>query len=198
MPISEMSDEEIIVKLQGLTPSNPDFNSVEKRYAEEIYNRYYKQAYYLSRYYGLSHNDAEDAAQESFIKLFRNIRSFNAELKFKPWFLKLVFNKVKDRYGSLKKNRYKDLEETEETEAGNDNRPHDKIIEKFHVQEFIGSIIDRLPLKYKKVILLRIYGEMKFEDIAESTGVSVRQVRNRLDKALGLVKAALEEKKWIR
>jgi RNA polymerase sigma-70 factor, ECF subfamily len=198
MPISEMSDEEIIVKMQGLTSSNPDFSNVEKRYAEEIYNRYYKQAYYLSRYYGLSHNDAEDAAQESFIKLFRNIRSFNNQLKFKPWFLKLVLNKVKDRYGSLKKTSYKDLDDTDETAVGNDNRPHDKIIEKFHVQEFIGSIIDRLPLKYKKVILLRIYGEMKFEEIAKSTGVSVRQVRNRLDKALGMIRASLEEKKWIR
>lgn len=197
MPISEMNDEEIIVKLQGLNGDDPNFSGVEKQYAEEIYNRYYKQAYYLSRYYGLSHNDAEDAAQESFIKLFRNVRSFNPQKGFKPWFLKMVLNKVKDRYGALKRVRYKDIDETPETAEVHDNRPHDKIIEKFHVQEYLWSIIDGLPVKLKKVVILRIYGELKFEEIAESVGVSVRQVRNRLEYAYGMIKTSLEEKKWM-
>ena len=131
------------------------------------------------------------------MKLFRNIRSFDTRLKFKPWFIMLVLNKVRDLHGSLKRNRHNDLDETEETAARNDNRPQDKVIERLHVQDFIGGIIKRLPPVYKEVILLRIYGEMKFDDIAKSIKVSVRQVHNRLDKALRMVKAVLEEKKWI-
>lgn len=197
MPISEMSDEEIVTKLQELNTDGADFEGVEKQYAEELYNRYYKQAYYLSRYYGLSHNDAEDAAQESFIKLFRNIRSFHADKGFKPWFLKMVLNKVKDRYGALKRTRYNDIDETPESVEIHDNRPHDKVIEKFHVQDYLWSIIDGLPVKLKKVVVLRIYGDMKFEEISQSVGVSVRQVRNRLDCAYKMIKSSLEEKQWM-
>ena len=61
----------------------------------------------------------------------------------------------------------------------------------------MGSIIECLPSKYKKVIILRIYGEMSFEDIAPLVGVGSRQVRKRLNKALGMVKACLKEKKWV-
>lgn len=198
MAIKDMSDEEIISALQGLDPSNPDFNAAEKRYAEELYDRYFKQVVNLSRYYGLSRADAEDTAQESFIKLFRHIRSFNIKLKFKPWFFKLVLNKVKDLYGSMKKTgNYSDLEEVEETVDSNEVNPQDKIIEKVQNQEYIGGIIKCLPSKYKKVIILRIYGEMKFEEIAPLVGVGSRQVRKRLNKALRMVRACLKEKKWV-
>lgn len=198
MPIRDMNDEQIVLKLRGLDPSNADFSGVQKRYAEELYNRYYSQVVNLSRYYGLSRADAEDAAQESFIKLFRHIRSFNIGLKFKPWFFKLVLNKVKDHYGVLKRTgNYSDLEDIEETAEMNQNEPLEKFVEKVQDQETIGGIIKRLPSKYKKVIILRIYGELSFEDIAPLVGVGSRQVRKRLKKALAMVRACLKEKKWV-
>lgn len=197
-PIKDLTDEEIIGKLRGLDPSGADFNASEKRFAEELYRRYYKQAVNLSRYYGLSRDDAEDTAQESFIKLYRHIHSFNPNMKFKPWFFKLVMNKVKDLYRAMKKKgKTDDLDGVEETAEAEGGVPQENIVELVQNQELMGSIIECLPSKYKKVIILRIYGEMSFEDIAPLVGVGSRQVRKRLNKALGMVKACLKEKKWV-
>lgn len=188
MSIKELKDEELLERLQGLSNSETSFPSAARQYSEEIYSRYFKQVFNFCRYYGLCHNDAEDVAQESFVKFFRNIHSFHIDKKFKPWFFKLVYNKIRDKYQELKKNRFNDLDSVLDM-AGNED---ENISEKFQIRDYLNGIINELPEKLKTVLVMNTYGELDYEAIAKAVGISSRQVRNRLEQAFELLRRSVE------
>lgn len=186
-----MTDFDLVSKLRDLMKSEDQYPDVVQQYAREVHTRYHHQAYNLARYYGLARNDAEDAVQESFIKAFRNLQSYDPAKEFKPWFFKILLNAVRDRYRDLKKNSYRDLEVVMEYASVKD----EEIFDSFHLRDVMNGIISRLPEKLKSVLVMRVYGEMEFEHLSRMMRVSVRQLHNRLNKALELVKKNMEETK---
>ena len=186
MDWNELSDEELAASLKQAKTAGEKMR--EKHIASVLFDRFYRQVYSLSRYYGLRHNDAEDSVQESFIRLFKSIEHYQADRPFKPWFFKIVLNLVRKKYKELKKRKHQDLDDYEESPEAKEN-----IFEKFHNREQVRDIVHRLPEKLKKVAVLWIFQELGFEEIAELLGIGSRQVRNRLDQACGLIKEKLEE-----
>ncbi|OHD79092.1 MAG: hypothetical protein A2355_10940 [Spirochaetes bacterium RIFOXYB1_FULL_32_8] len=191
MSIKDLKDLDLIIKIKNLQESETIYSDVIEQYAREIYSRYYHQAYNLSRYYGLTRHDAEDVVQDSFIKLFKNIKIFNIGKEFKPWFFKIILNTVRDKYREMKKYRTKDIEIIQDTGTNE----QEEIFEELHIKDYLNSIINNMPEKLKSVLVLRIYAEMEYEMIASTLGVSIRQLHNRLNAAFDFVKKAVEVKK---
>ncbi|MCX7821439.1 MAG: RNA polymerase sigma factor [Brevinematales bacterium] len=189
MSVNSMSDEEILYRICELKKDESSYAQVIKTYYEELYNRYYLQCYNISRYYGLSKQDAEDVVQESFLKFMMRDRTFERGKLFKPWFFRILINTIKDRYKYLKKNRFINIEKFEEIdipEAKND-------IENFTVKESLEVIINKLPEKLKKVVLLKNFSDMSLEDIAKESNISIRQLHNRLSKAYQIILKELKK-----
>ncbi len=191
MPFNELSEIDIIKKMKELMKSGDLYKDVTRQYFQELYNRYYFQCYNISRYYGLNRNDAEDAVQDAFVKLYRNITSFDENRVFKPWLFKLVLNCVKDRYKDLVKHTYTEIEKAENFKS----EEQENIFEEFQMRDVFHSIIIRLPEKLKSVIVLRNYSGMELEAIAKMLNLTVRQLHNRLARAYTLIKEGLENDK---
>ncbi len=191
MPFKDLSENEILKKIKELLKKDDFYTDVIRQYFQEIYQRYYFQCYNISRYYGLSRPDAEDAAQESFIRLLRNAKSYDCERPFKPWFFKVVLNTVKDKYRELKKHRYTNIDSL----INESSEEQENIFEEFHMRHLFLSIISRLPTRFKSVVLLRNYTDMNLDAISTSVGLSVRQVHNRLNIAYKRIREEMEEKK---
>lgn len=189
MGMNDLSDEEIVLKLQEFSRLDESFEAAAHQYASVLYNRYYKQAYKLCRYYGLSHNDAQDTAQDAFLKFFRHAGSFRSGSQFKPWFLKLVHNKVKDRWQELSRHRPSDISELEEKPDQN----KENLCETFPETDHIRGIIMKLKPKLREVLMLKIRDDMSSEEIGAAVGLSERQVRNRIAEAYDEVKRMLEQ-----
>jgi RNA polymerase sigma-70 factor (ECF subfamily) len=188
MDFSRFSDEELAQKLQKAAVILPnDQQNIEAVYAE-IYKRYYSHAFCLARYYGLSHNDAEDVVQDVFIKLFKSIHTFKPEKPFKPWFFAIILNHTRSKHNDNKRRRYKELNEAEESLC----QPEKNIFEKLQFQVYLNDITNELPEKLRGVLLLKIYGEMEVGHIAKAAGISPRQVFNRLNQAYEWLKERLE------
>lgn len=187
MPIRELDESEIINKIKELIKNNDLHSEVVKQYFQEIYQRYYFQSYNISRYYGLQKQDAEDAVQESFIKLFRSIKSYDPNRPFKPWFFKIVMNAVRDKYRDIYKHKYTEIEYVK-TKKSTDQ---EFIFDEFHMREVLQGIIIRLPKKLKSVVILRNYTDMNLESISNSVGLSVRQLQNRLSQAYMIMRKEL-------
>jgi RNA polymerase sigma-70 factor (ECF subfamily) len=183
--ISQLSDEELIHNLQKIM--NKNSSEFEILY-EELFQRYSSQVYSLCRYYGLQHDDSCDVLQETFIKLVNFIKSFRENSLFKPWFFKIVLNLVRNKYNDLKKHNFISIEEISSTTPFNEEN-----FDIFHNREVIIGILNRIPREFKEVILLRIYGEMKIDEIARVLNISARQVYNRLNKGYELVRKFLEK-----
>ncbi len=185
MSIKDLDDEQIIEQMRGLVLQNQKHSDLFEDYGTELYRRYYRQAYLMARFYGLSREDAEEVVQDSFLRSFRGVRKFKQGSRFKPWFFKILLNVSRDRHTFLKRHHLLLMEGL--------FLPEKNIFEEFHIREHVRSSISRLPKKLKQAVLLRIYADLDYRSVAEVLGVTVRQVYNRLNKAYEQLKGFLEE-----
>jgi RNA polymerase sigma-70 factor, ECF subfamily len=181
MEFDQLSDEDLATLMaQAVRDQN---EHAFKIYSEAVYARFQRQVYKLCRYYGLRHADAEDTAQESFVKLFRNAGTYRDGARFKSWFFKIVMNNVRDKYREMKRIHLSDPETLSEV-------PSDKthFTQKTHSEAALEKMLSQLPEKLRETVTLKIYGALDSDSIASVTGVSDRQVRNRLEQAYELLR----------
>jgi RNA polymerase sigma factor (sigma-70 family) len=186
-PIKKLSDEEIINKLNLLSKKENLYNNTEKQYIEEIYVRYYWQVYQFALYYGLKHNDAEDAVHESFIRMIKYKSSFKNGCSFKPWFFKLAYHIIMDKHYNLKKHQYYDINSF----IGIDNK-NDNLMENTGNKLYLEYIIGRLPERMKAVIILKAKHDMNCNEICKKIGLGYRSTVNLVNKAYHTLKNLAE------
>ncbi len=131
---------------------------------------------------------AEDLTQDTFIKAIKTLRSgrYNEEGKFKPWVLRIAHNLAIDHFRRNK--RYPTIVMEDGSNVFNTLEFSEAPYENFQVQEDtkkkLRSFIEELPENQREVILMRHYQEMSFQDIAESTDVSINTALGRMRYAL--------------
>ena len=120
---------------------------------------------------------AEDAVQESFLKIYRTLPRFRDDCSIRTWVMKIGVNTCRDMLRSAWL-RHHDRRVTPEDL----NIPAE---EDTHAEEAeaLGQAILELPVKYKDVILLYYYQDMNQQEIAEVLQTSVSTVSRRLDHA---------------
>lgn len=127
---------------------------------------------------------AEDAMQETFIKIYRSLPSFKKEGNEKAWIMKIAVNTCRDMRRS-KWFRYVDRRVTPDT------LPDEQAtIEE--TDDDLSSAILNLSQKLREVVMLFYYQDMKLNEIAEILAVSVSTVASRLSRARKKLKDALE------
>jgi RNA polymerase sigma-70 factor, ECF subfamily len=154
----------------------------------EIVELYKDKVYQISyRMLGNRH-EAEDIAQEAFIRAFINIHSFNLDLKFSTWLFRIATNLCIDRIRKKKPDYYLDAEV-----AGTDglnmysqipsktNMP-EKEIESLELEETIQREISKLPEKYRSVIVLKYIEELSLIEISEILNLPIGTVKTRIHR----------------
>jgi RNA polymerase sigma-70 factor (ECF subfamily) len=140
----------------------------------EIVKKYMKSAYYIALGFVHNHQDALDLSQEAFIKAFRNIKRFETEKAFFPWFYKLMKNLCLD---FLRKKRRRSEYPLAGIEASGDDSQHSEI------QEMLWKAIAELPFEQKEVVILRYFQQLSYRELAEMTGKPVGTVMSSLHYA---------------
>jgi RNA polymerase sigma-70 factor, ECF subfamily len=163
---------------------------------QELISRYQGKLFaYLYRLVG-NREETEDLLQDVFIKVYRNLRSYDDQRKFSSWIYRIAHNEavnhIKRRY--LKKfvswediNSTKDKLETSSLEDG----PAEAWLKKETVKD-IDVAISRLPLKYRQVLLLRYFSDKSYDEISEILGKPLNTVGTLINRAK---KKLLEEVK---
>ena len=150
---------------------NRAFADILKKYRSKALNFAY-------RYLG-DMDDAEDAAQECFVKLYRSRKSFEIGRPFEPWFYRILANCCRDRIRH--QNRFTDfverfsVEKKAETQAFSHNPGH--------YSEALAAALLRLSQDKREVIALRFDQELSYEDIARALNISEGTVMSRLHRA---------------
>ena len=138
---------------------------------------------------------AEDAVQETFLKVYKSLRQFRDDCSMKTWIMKIGVNTCKDMLRSawLRRHDRSITPEDLQIAAGDDSLNEEA--------EALGQAILKLPVRYKDVILLYYYQNMNQEEIAGILHTSVSTVSRRLDHAQGLLRDVLkggQEDEWNR
>lgn len=129
-----------------------------------------------------------DIFQDTFIKVIKTLKSnsYNEEGKFLPWVMRISHNLVVDHYRKTKKMPM--FRETEEFSIfsimSDDSLTIENKIIAEQVEMDLKKLIEELPSDQKEVLVMRMYHDMSFKEISESTGVSINTALGRMRYAL--------------
>jgi RNA polymerase sigma-70 factor (ECF subfamily) len=177
-----------------------DFDLIDKAVLEKVQQayatlmkRYKKAVYFMILKMIRDADDAEDLTMEAFAKAFRNLERFKKDYTFSTWLFRIATNNAID-FIRKKKLKTMSLNNTLSDDSGNsvtidveddENNPQDELIRSQRI-EMVRIFVDKLPAKYRKLVQLRYFDELSYEEIAVE-----------LDKPLGTVKAQLHRSREL-
>ncbi len=159
-----LSDQEIVNR----------FQAGERRVSFTILiERYQKRIYFSARkMVGGDHDEADEIAQETFVKVYEALDSFRGDAKFYTWTYRIMMNAV--IYKSRRKKIRKDVELDDVAEILESDIPQpDEAMQRKEMTALIEKAIETLPPKQREVFVMRFYDELPYEEIATIVGTSV-------------------------
>lgn len=153
-----MSNEsEFIARLKNPLTKEAAYRELLKLYKERLY--------WHIRKIVINHNDADDALQNTFIKVYRNIDNFKGDSKLFSWLYRIATN---ESITLINKNakRLQISNEEHQTRAI-DNLQADVYFEGDEIQLKLQKAIATLPEKQQLVFNMRYFDDLKYKDIAE-------------------------------
>ena len=149
-----------------------------------------RSVYLMALSYMKNEADAEDVAQEAFVRAFRNLASFRAESKFSTWLISITLNEARTRL------RRKMLVPMDSLDTPSDEDQHvspallrdwreipSEAVERGEIRKLLQDAIACLPDIYRQVFLLRDIEEMNINETAAALNISVPSVKVRLHRA---------------
>ena len=134
-----------------------------------------------------SREDAEEAVQDTFVRVYHNLRRFRDDARFEPWLFRILANRCRTLLAKRARHatviQYGDL--PDRIGATSD-------AERDWTEE-VYKVLDTLPPEQKEAFLLRHVEDMAYEDMAAITGVGLSALRMRVKRACDTLRARLTE-----
>lgn len=162
----------------------------ETQLYHQLIGPYERSVYKMALSYMKNEADAEDVAQEAFLKAFRALGSFRAESKFGTWLISITLNEARNRLRHTAVLPMQSLDLPED-DAGavspallRDWREvPSEALERGELRVLIASAVEALPEIYRCVFVLRDVQELSVNETAETLSLSVPAVKVRLHRA---------------
>lgn len=165
---------------------------------EQLITRFKKQVYTYIICKVRNEALAEDIFQDTFIKVINTIKrgKYNDEGKFLPWVMRIAHNLIIDHY--RKNVRMPFVNGSEDFDIfdviKNPDTNVDEEMERNQVLNDVKKLIKYLPEDQKEVLMMRLYYDMSFKEISESTNVSINTALGRMRYALINLRKMADEK----
>ncbi|MHC4663170.1 MAG: RNA polymerase sigma factor [Planctomycetota bacterium] len=169
--MANFSDLELILASQG----------GDQEAFGELMNRYRERAYWVAYNMLGSVEDARDAVQDGFIRVYKAIKSYNKKYKFSTWLYQIVTNLCIDLLRKRAKRSSVQLDVVAEPEGDIDS-PLEDYARKENVKN-VHAVLQRLEPKYNAVLVLRDIEGMSCKQIAKIIGTTHATARWRLHQA---------------
>lgn len=154
---------------------------------EELVERTQRQVYTLAYRLVGDRHEAEDVAQEAYLRVFRSLRGFREDARFETWLYRIVTNAAfthlrrRGRFGAvLAEGQERFVEEPEE-------RPLEATLDRDEVKRALQGLSEGL----RTVVILKDVYDLPVREIAEEMGVSEAAVKVRLHRARKRLKEAI-------
>ncbi len=176
-------------------------NNDEKAYAK-LLQRYKRPVYHMILKMVRNVDDAEDLTIESFAKAFRSLHKFKKDFTFSTWLFRIATNNTIDQIRKKKLNTMSidniftdDNGEGISIEVEDENlNPQEETI-KSQKAELIQIFVDKLPPKYQKLVRLRYFSELSYEEIAVELEAPLGTVKAQLHRARELMFEMVKNKR---
>ena len=190
MPAEE-SDEQLMSQIQG--GDEEAFRHLIERHQDRVYGT-------VARMMGGAGPEAEEVAQDIFLRVWRSAGTYRPEGKFTTWLMTVVRNLVFTRAGQRKRRKEIDGDEPLDPETGESlleslpdrsgRVPSDTLSFK-ELENAVAKACAELPDNQRLVVNLRQYEGMEFEEIGKATGMSLAAVKALMFRARESLKKKL-------
>jgi len=168
-----LSDREIIVY------SLDDLN-----YFACLYDRYEpKLLRYISKISYANQEEAKDILQDAFIKIWKNLNSYDNDLKVSSWLYRIVHNETISfcrKKRSFGKNNKLNLDDVRNRDIAGEQDLDINAEERFFLTH---KVLDKLALKYREVLILKFMEKMSYEEISDILKIPEGTVATRINRA---------------
>lgn len=168
----------------------------------ELYHQlirpYEKRVYIMAFSYMKNKEDAEDVAQETFVRAMQNLRTFRGESQFGTWLISIAINEARHRLRRRAAAGNVPLDESpDESMPASPARLRDwrelpsEAVEREEIRKLIEHAVTRLPDIYQQVFVLRDVEQLSSDDTAVILEISISLVKVRLHRARMMLQAML-------
>jgi len=158
---------------------------------EELVDRHRMAVYRLARSITGNHHDADDAAQETFFRVYRALGSYDPDRPFKPWLKRIAYNTSLNTIRASK-SRSRGFVDGDLPEVADQSPRQPERMEAKQSAENVDRAVQTLPSELRATLLLRAVEGMSYKDIASAMGVKIGTVMSRLSRARERVLDVLE------
>jgi len=163
----------------------------EKQLFYELIRPYERSVYVAAFSVLQNEGDAEDAAQEAFLKAFSHLSSFRSESKFSTWLIQIALNEARMKRRKDRKYLYDSIDEPGEDESG-DYFPRDfadwreipsEALQRTELRRALQKAIASLHPKYREVFVMRDIQHLSIAETAAALEITEASVKTRLLRA---------------
>ncbi len=156
----------------------------------QLIRPYERAVYMMALSYMKNEADAEEVAQEAFLKAFHHLRTFRAEAKFSTWLIGIALNEARSRLRREATVRMESIDDTSD-ETGHFSpailrdwrEVPSEALERKEVRQMLQQAITNLPTIYREVFVLRDVEELNNVETAAALSITVGNVKVRLHRA---------------
>lgn len=158
------------------------FQSGDTSAFDELVTKHQSYVYNLCLQMLGNPSDAEDAAQEAFLGIYRGLARFRMNAKVSTWIYRIATNQCMSHW-----------RKRQELPVEIDIEDHSSGFEEAEKRRSVKHLIGQLPPHYRAVLVLKYYRELSYEEIADILGWSVAKVKCYLHRARNIFKKKYEE-----
>lgn len=159
-----LDEQQFVSDLQNPAKAQAAFKVLMHTYGEQLY-------WHIRRIV-VSHDDADDILQNSFVKAWTNLPKFRGDAKLSTWLYKIAVNESIN-YLNKERARRAEIADDEGSSFLMDNLESDTWFDGDQIQKDLQAAIAKLPDKQRLVFNMRYFDEMKYEEMSEVLGTSV-------------------------
>ncbi|MBI3813413.1 MAG: sigma-70 family RNA polymerase sigma factor [Nitrospinae bacterium] len=138
-------------------------------------------------------DDAEDVAQEVFMTVYRNLKTFRGESSLKTWIYRITLNTALNRAKRLSRENKQTTGYNDDMAAAQDPLCVEDGIKKDENGKMIGGLLDALNPDQRACIVLRSLEGLSYQEIAETLNIPINTVRSRIKRAREAMMALSKE-----
>jgi RNA polymerase sigma-70 factor (ECF subfamily) len=179
----QAQDESLV--LETLSGSQASFQLLVERYQERIFS--------LARHYTRNPVDVEDLVQDTFLKAYSRLDTFQRQSSFFTWLYRIAVNTILD---GIKRRGRSPVTAVEDPEAVATPSPArisgpSAGMEREEISRITHAVLDELPEIFRAVIVMREFEDLSYQEIADVLQISIGTVESRLFRARARFKEKL-------
>src|SRR4030042_4325030 len=178
----DKSDEQIVQKY--LSGEEAAFSELVKKYLKPVYNFTFRLAN--------NRDVAEDLTQDTFVKVWKNMRCFDLDRNLKTSLFAIAKNTTFDYFKKKKEITFSSFADEEGesvfSEIADENFLPDEILERKNIAEELDIILQKLPPHYRAILLLHYKEDFTLHEIAEILGEPYNTIKSRHQRGLAKLK----------